>query len=196
MPSDFGKCLNIMPNWCVNELIITGEKEEVAKFKRKARGEDTDLSLENFVPTPKELVNLRTPPLIVSEKEYKKKYQEALEESKRLKEKGIDHLALPITKKMSKELIKKYGTNNWYDWRIANWGTKWDVDAELRIDNETYLAYSFDSAWSPPLTWLEKVAKQFPKLHFKLKYEEEGLGFMGIAIGMNGEVVDNCLDYV
>ena len=184
-----------MPNWCQNELIITGDKKEITRFKKKAKGKDTDLSLENFVPTPKELVNLRTPPLIVSEKEYEKKYQEALEESKRLKNKGIDHLALPITKKMSKELLKKYGSLNWYDWRVANWGTKWDVNAKLRIDDETYLAYSFDSAWSPPIAWLEKVVKQFPKLHFKLKYEEEGIGFMGIAIGMNGEVVDRCLDY-
>jgi hypothetical protein len=38
----------------------------------------------------------------------------------------------------------------WWDWRIQNWGTKWNTyDDELCEINET-LEYRFNTAWSPP----------------------------------------------
>jgi len=178
-----------MPNWCSNILIVRGDKKLIKKFKRKAKGKDTDLSLDNFVPMPKEFEKFSSPVRIVSEEEYKKAIKE--------KEKGNPRFqyGLPMTKEIQKKLLEKYGCDNWYDWCVENWGTKWDVEAELVDESEIYLRYEFDSAWSPPIDWLEEVAKQFPKLHFKLKYEEEGMGFMGIAIGENGEVIDKYLEY-
>ena len=83
---------------------------------------------------------------------------------------------------------------NWYDWRCNNWGTKWDVDACLEYDEEDVLEYSFDSAWAPPTAFLEKVSKDFPLLKFVLKYEEEGVGFIGRAIACNGVLDDACLE--
>lgn len=45
---------------------------------------------------------------------------------------------------------------DWYNWRIANWGCKWDwgydTDRGLqptRVENE--VTVRFDTAWSPPL---------------------------------------------
>jgi hypothetical protein len=83
----------------------------------------------------------------------------------------------------------------WWDWRVQNWGTKWDVDAELEVKEPEHLEYTFVSAWSPPVGWLEKVSKNFPTLHFRLKYEEGGVGFMGVASGSNGDIEDNCVEY-
>jgi hypothetical protein len=40
---------------------------------------------------------------------------------------------------------------NWYDWNVSHWGTKWDAtvnDWGRDDDNEIWI--SFDSAWSPP----------------------------------------------
>jgi hypothetical protein len=51
------------------------------------------------------------------------------------------------------ELKAKYGHDNWYDWRIAHWGTKWN-SYECELDDswidDGILEYQFDTAWSPP----------------------------------------------
>lgn len=80
----------------------------------------------------------------------------------------------------------------WWDWRVQNWGTKWDLDAQLIDSNETSLIYEFLSAWSPPVEWLRKVAADFPTLTFLLDYDEPGVGFKGYAKAENGEVEDSC----
>ena len=67
------------------------------------------------------------------------------------------------------------------------------MEATLDMEDEDYLEYSFDSAWSPPIDWLRKVAGDYPKLSFKLRYIEEGIGFMGVATARDGKVVDNCI---
>lgn len=71
--------------------------------------------------------------------------------------------------------------NNWYDWNVKNWGTKWDAsESSVYIHDEEFrVNITFDTAWSPPIEWLEKVAPQFPKLNFTLLYYEGGMGFAG-----------------
>ena len=83
---------------------------------------------------------------------------------------------------------------NWYDWRVANWGTKWDVECYETTMEEKYMSFKFDSAYAPPTRWLEVVAQLFPKLSFTLKYDEPGMGFMGVAKG-RGNIVDECIVY-
>jgi predicted RNA-binding Zn-ribbon protein involved in translation (DUF1610 family) len=71
--------------------------------------------------------------------------------------------------------------DGWYNWRLSNWGTKWDVDVEAKVTvTETSLEYRFDSAWSPPMVWLQTVGSKFPSLHFCLWYAESGCDFGGI----------------
>lgn len=93
------------------------------------------------------------------------------------------------TEKDRKALIEKYGVDNWYNWNVANWGTKWDCDSSeqgYETDNESYFVMNFDSAWSPPVNWLEKVIADYPKLNFKLSYSETGCWFAGVAYSENG----------
>ena len=93
------------------------------------------------------------------------------------------------------DMIEKYGAKDWYDWHINNWGTKWDLTAELLCSDEGYLQYCFDSAWSPPIEFLKEVSKKYTRLEFRLRYDEPGVGFMGVAKYKNGEGEDKCLDY-
>ena len=63
-----------------------------------------------------------------------------------------------------------YGNDTWYSFNTREWGTKWEP-AEVHVsfegkgedlldrDGRQTLTYSFETAWSPPAEWLQKVAK-------------------------------------
>jgi len=82
-----------------------------------------------------------------------------------------------------------------YHWERANWGCKWGAcQAQLVDEWEGMLIYSFDTAWSPPVPFLEKLAPKWPTLTFLLDYEETGMGFKGIARVAGNSVEDHCLE--
>jgi len=82
-----------------------------------------------------------------------------------------------------------------YDWELKNWGCKWGAcRGELVDDNGSELFYSFDTAWSPPIAFLEQVAKLWPTLTFILEYEEGGIGFKGLARFQGEQHEDHCID--
>ena len=82
------------------------------------------------------------------------------------------------------------GFNNWYDWQVAHWGTKWDVDPDSQeFDGET-LSLSFDSAWSPPIEIYEYLVEQ--GFAVSANYYEQGMSFAGEWV--NGD--DFCIDDV
>jgi hypothetical protein len=80
--------------------------------------------------------------------------------------------------------------NNWYDWNLKNWGTKWDAAnvyaEEQPPDTEQY--YDFDTAWGPPVEAFQTMVKQYPTLQLKLRYEEEQ-GWGGEYESINGEAI-------
>ena len=85
---------------------------------------------------------------------------------------------------------KQYeGMPDWYNWRVENWGTKWnsmhnttlenlEYDKEMTIEDiETYF---FQTAWSPAIPVIMKLA-EITGESFALYYNEEGIGFFGKA---------------
>lgn len=78
-----------------------------------------------------------------------------------------------------------YGENNWYDWSIKNWGTKWNsVDAEVHY-NEIY----FQTAWSPCDPVIAALAEKFPSMRFTYTFTEPGMAFCGKRVYENGEIL-------
>jgi len=69
---------------------------------------------------------------------------------------------------------------NWYEWNVANWGTKWDVGDEHSVaDKETNTIHlSFESAWAPPT----KAYETLQELGFTVNatYYEPGMCFAGV----------------
>jgi hypothetical protein len=52
----------------------------------------------------------------------------------------------------------EFGGEQWYNWCIAHWGTKWGAfDVKVEFSDEMTLCYIFKTAWDPPLKWLEKA---------------------------------------
>ena len=90
----------------------------------------------------------------------------------------------------------------WWTWRVANWGCKWDCGTLETPPNEFHipkingthfkqsaihgLGFSFESPWSPPIQVIRKAGLQFPKLAFLLFYEEAGNDFEGEFAMVNG----------
>jgi hypothetical protein len=73
---------------------------------------------------------------------------------------------------------------SWYAWRIENWGTKWEVDAEITSHSlgDGWINIAFDSAWSPPLEAFYAWEAQSPETrNFNIRYVEWGMAFCGEA---------------
>jgi len=88
----------------------------------------------------------------------------------------------------SKALIDKYGADNWYDWNIQNWGTKWNTyDNNINDDNSV----SFQTAWSLPDPIFAKMAEMYPSMTFNIKCVEEGGFFAGTILISEGKVKEN-----
>lgn len=62
--------------------------------------------------------------------------------------------------------------DNWYDWNIANWGTKWDASDVVLNQSTDSLSFSFSTPWSPPLPVIEELIKD-KDIELHLFYEEE-----------------------
>ena len=73
---------------------------------------------------------------------------------------------------------EKYGADNWYDWSIANWGTKWDVDVDCVTEDGDKLMMSFDTAWAPPIELYTYLVEQGYSI--RATYYEPGMAFAGI----------------
>jgi len=91
--------------------------------------------------------------------------------------------------KAEKSNLKRYGYRNWYDWCVANWGTKWNaggdndamqVDYDEDVNDQSIALFQFDTAWAPPLGVLEKLKDDHPELSIECRYHEPGVGFFGV----------------
>lgn len=177
-----------MPNWCYNSLSIEGSKEEISAIKTQlnqpfqrqhdqwnmqiGQMELTDTIYSNPVFA---FWNIVKPTNL---EEYNKQ---------------SDH-SIPMAEQM---LFKG---DNWYDFNVRNWGTKWDVgvsdedkypETELMEEDETSLAYRFNTAWSPPIPAIEALSAQYPEVEFNLSYEEEtGWGGEYLFIDGNGSELE------
>lgn len=135
-----------MPNWCSNQLKITGSTETLVQLKDVI--EQNKGLLEAIRPIP-----------------------EALKET--VKGTGEESQTVFVD-----------GCNNWYDWSVKHWGTKWDVDTEglEYVDNGDGTATIegwFESAWAPPLEAFDTLSQDWDSCYVELLYHEPGMAFVG-----------------
>jgi hypothetical protein len=75
--------------------------------------------------------------------------------------------------------LENYGHATAIDWRLKNWGTKWDAYFIQKERRPGRLTYHFQTAWSPPLPVVAQLGRAFPSLAFELLYFERGCAFQG-----------------
>lgn len=65
--------------------------------------------------------------------------------------------------------------DNWYDWAVENWDTKWNArQSVLESLSDDEVVYSFATAWGAPLKVVDSLARLHPHLRFELEYCHEG----------------------
>lgn len=134
-----------MPNWCSNVLMLNEDSNDsILKVLKDYIDENGNLVFDRIMPMPEELRETTSP------------------------------TPDDVSEDTKKKLILKYGADNWWDWCVQNWGTKWEPDTISADDGHV----SFSTAWSPPIG----IVKQLSKLtgrDFRLTYIEEGVDFCG-----------------
>tara|TARA_B100001109_G_scaffold24963_1_gene18422 strand:+ start:1790 stop:2437 length:648 start_codon:yes stop_codon:yes gene_type:complete len=144
-----------MPNWCDNQITITGPNSVIDKIEKIVKEDDSHKNtglLNFFKPMPKELEGTTSPSSSAD------KPQPMIE-----------------------------GFDNWYDWRVENWGTKWEVCEFYGVDrqhlndslDESTISFAFSSAWSPPINAYEQFLIDNENCSLKAYYYEGGCDFMG-----------------
>ena len=158
-----------MPNWCSNKVVFTGTKRQVRRLRERVKSTagDSAFSLESILPTP--------PPGSAD-------LQAAKNDPA-----AVVHLFAQVF------LGRKDAEITWYEWRLAMWGCKWDVDVnagDYVEDGPTATwTIAFDSAWTPPIAALRVLAKKF-RGGICIEYYETGCFFAGFTVWQDGKVVD------
>ena len=152
-----------MPNWCNNTLRISGDKEVISRIKDWYEEYQSNRTDVGLFGT----------------------FYPLPEE--------LENTQSP-SREPNKALIEKYGVDNWYDWKVQNWGTKWDT-GEVCLVGETgnEISLSFDTAWSPPIQFYEKLSEDYPKLHIRASYYEPGMDYCGTFDSSGGQCEDYCI---
>lgn len=98
---------------------------------------------------------------------------------------------------LGQQELKQYGQNNWYNWSIKNWGTKWNAccDSELDFnihhsnDKKAMFEFSFKTAWSMPTPIYEKIASLYPNFKITAEFADEDIGTnCGVVKIVDGEI--------
>jgi hypothetical protein len=63
--------------------------------------------------------------------------------------------------------------DDWYNWRIENWGTKWN-SSEIYVFDE---GFTFNTAWSTPFNLLVGLSKKYPNVEFNVRFSDEDFGY-------------------
>lgn len=157
-----------MPNWCDN--VVTFKHDDPKKIKDIVRAWNKGALMSAFFPCPEELNDTEMGGFS-GDSDYIKQAHAEKENSN----------------------LQTYGYKNWYDWRVAEWGTKWDVgrrDDGPRISvkaDATKVKIRFSSAWSPPTGFYEKMRDE-QNYEIEAYFFEPGMGFCGSW--RNGVVAD------
>lgn len=183
-----------MPNYVKHLVTIHAlDGETFDKVKKQIISQDENgvdtFSFNSIIPMPESL-NITCGSMTDNGiKYFKGNDSEKAEIKKRYKEDTFDEvIKLGHTALMN---MAKYGYPTWYEWRIANWGTKWDVcNPETPIIVDTEIKLEFQTAWNTPQPIFKKLAEQYPELTIVVEYADESWGSnCGVYEYANGHLV-------
>jgi hypothetical protein len=124
---------------------------------------------------------------------------ETLWEEANTEDSGLLQAMVPMPSELNDTKAPSDGAN-WYDWRVSNWGTKWDVDLEglefhNNHDGTSHITGWFDSAWAPPIEAYNTFLDDMDCCSIEATYEEGGMDFAGIYEDGEDNYLEGISDY-
>jgi hypothetical protein len=159
-----------MPNWCSNSVTLKNDNETL--LQRFVEAYNDGAVMQAFRPCPQDLIDtVAGSPA------------------------GEEERALNEQKKQCN--LQQYGHATWYDWNVANWGSKWDFGRReyeepiklQRKNGKACVEIAFDTAWSPPLAFYDYMRAEFG-FDINAHYFEPGVGYCGTYKNGHDEFVD------
>lgn len=90
---------------------------------------------------------------------------------------------------------EKYGHNNWYDWSISNWGSKWNGYDFIPYD-EGHNSIEFHTAWSTVPQVIRALSEKFPEAIVKIQWSDEDFAYnVGEQEYQNGEIISENIPF-
>lgn len=121
-----------MPNHVANFVTIDGpDAQKMLTFMRSA---DNPFDFERILPCPTELMEREAP--------FRPQGDESEADAEKLRQR----------------LLKRYGTDSWFDWRRERWSTKWNSYEHFEVDDYDLAFYT---AWGPPNGVFCALTKRF-----------------------------------
>ena len=91
-----------------------------------------------------------------------------------------DYDKIEVEPTFEKEEGDDFRMPKWWDWRVQNWGTKWNsFDCEVTILEDDQVEYTFNTAWSPPEGVIYKLRELYPDVSITAFYDEPGMELAG-----------------
>lgn len=192
-----------MPNWVMNKLVITGDEEQLNKLRSQVSQPytthhwdwQTDTITHGTSEGVFQLWNIVRPTNLEAYYEYDKNAERAKQRADKIAEMASmppqetlsdEEMAQQLRETIAENLktfnpqdfIEKFHREvevgqDWYNWNIREWGTKWEIDEAKLTQVSGQLSYEFSTAWSPPAEALDKLAAQYPSLTFTLRCLDE-----------------------
>ena len=176
-----------MPNHITNVLEFDCSPDEFKKIAEFLRGSpDRPLGHVDFntlIPMPPSLdveAGSRGDTGLMAYREYlRRSFGLGKEEAKKLEETYRERFSedpeIWDLGKQYYENIENYGAANWYDWRIRNWGTKWNAYDCAPVDPESGML-SFCTAWSGVPEMVTAISEKFPTVSIRYGWADEDIG--------------------
>lgn len=181
-----------MPNWCYNQLLITAPTkerlQEVLDFIKPKKdpetgevsaaddsNEDDIICFNSILPMPEILAKTSCGATTIDGVTLNVWVDETVKDP----ETGKDmRVCRALTPEEDAE-VKATGFTDWFDWRVATWGTKWNAGEQSMhyTYDELSTEITFNTAWGPPEGIIEALREKFEDcdivLNFRLEYYSE-----------------------
>ncbi len=188
-----------MPNHVTNNIYLKGDPDRIKEILEAIKNDEHGVGSIDFnkiIPMPESLNVTSGSETIRCHKIYKDFLDVYTLADTR---EGLDLLNIPVEseekflqqrqdiKKEDFELGKQvflnmqlYGAPTWYEWRIDNWGTKWNaygysdgVDMSEFVEDGNFCC---ETAWSAPHPILDKLSQMYPDVEFTHEWADEDIG--------------------